>query len=110
MIAGFWNIPKTECFVPHSLTPEQREDRDPSCQVIIAVADTDNILNNIISGDQTWCFTYDPEKSDRVRNRVVRHPVSRKITIPKVPHQDYIDIFSTLKAQCTKNSYQREKQ
>ena len=28
-------------FVPHSLTPEQREDRVTSCQDIIAIADAD---------------------------------------------------------------------
>jgi len=55
MIAEFLNIPKTVVlrimkedlgkgklcarFVPHSLTPEQREDRVTSCQDIIAMAD-----------------------------------------------------------------------
>jgi hypothetical protein len=31
-------------FVPHSLTPEQREDRVTSCQDIIAMADADEIF------------------------------------------------------------------
>ena len=49
-------------FVPHCLTPEQREDRVTSCQDIIAMADADkNSFNKIIRGDETWCFTYDPE-------------------------------------------------
>jgi hypothetical protein len=48
-------------FVPHSLTPEQREDRVTSCQDIIAMADADNFFNKIITGDETWCFAYDPE-------------------------------------------------
>jgi histone-lysine N-methyltransferase SETMAR len=48
-------------FVPHSLTPEQREDRVTSCQDI-AMADADeNFFNKIITGDETWCFTHDPE-------------------------------------------------
>jgi len=42
LIAESWNIHKAECFLPHSLTAEQREDRDSSCQVIIAMADADN--------------------------------------------------------------------
>jgi hypothetical protein len=57
MIAEFLNIPKTlvlrilkevlrkrklcACFVPQSLTPEQRDDRVTSCQNIIAMADED---------------------------------------------------------------------
>jgi hypothetical protein len=78
MIAEYLNIHKTVVlrilkedlrkrklcarFVPHSLTPEQREDRVTSCQDIIAMANADKIfLNKIISGDETWCFAYDPE-------------------------------------------------
>jgi hypothetical protein len=48
--------------VPHSLTPEQREDRVTSCQDNIAVADAYNFFfNKIITGDETWYFAYDPE-------------------------------------------------
>jgi hypothetical protein len=44
-------------FVPHSLTPVQREDPVTSCQDIIAVADEDKKkINKIITGDDTWCF------------------------------------------------------
>ena len=72
------NIPKTEIFlilkedlrkrklcasfVPHSLMPEQREDRVTSCQDIIMMANADkNFFNSIIMGDETWCSAYDPE-------------------------------------------------
>jgi len=49
-------------FVPHSLTPEQRKDQVTSCQDIIAMANADkNFFNKIITGDETWCFAYDPE-------------------------------------------------
>jgi hypothetical protein len=57
MIAESLNIPEIEVlwilkedlgkrklcarFVPQSFTPEQREDRVTSCQVIIAIADAD---------------------------------------------------------------------
>ena len=60
MIAESLNIPNTvvlrilkeylgkrklcACFVPHSLTPEQREDGVTSCQDIIAMADAYNIF------------------------------------------------------------------
>jgi hypothetical protein len=60
MIAESLNIPKTVVlrilkedlgnrklcarFVPHSLTPVQREDRVTSCQVIIEMADADKII------------------------------------------------------------------
>jgi histone-lysine N-methyltransferase SETMAR len=49
-------------FVPHSLTPEQKEDRITSCQDVIAMADADkHFFNKIITGDETPCFAYDPE-------------------------------------------------
>jgi hypothetical protein len=48
-------------FVPHSLTPQQREDRVTFCPNIIAMVDADKIsFNKIIMGDETWCFAYDP--------------------------------------------------
>jgi hypothetical protein len=76
MIAESLNIPKTVVllilkedlgkeklcgrFVPHSLTPEQREDRVTSCQDSIAMADADKFLL-IITGRGTWCLAYEPE-------------------------------------------------
>jgi hypothetical protein len=77
MIAEPLNIPKTVVlgilqedlgkrklcvrFVPHSLTPEQREDRVTSCKNIIAMADADKLfLTKLLRGDETWCFAYDP--------------------------------------------------
>jgi hypothetical protein len=78
MIAESLNIPKTvviwilkeylgkrklcALFFPLSLTPVQREDQVTSCQDIIAMADADKIfLNQIVTGDETWCFACDPE-------------------------------------------------
>jgi hypothetical protein len=78
MITESLNIPKTvvlrilkkdlgkrklcACFVPHSLTPEQREDQVTSSKDIIVLADADkHFFNKIIMGDEGWCFAYDPE-------------------------------------------------
>jgi len=48
-------------FAPHSLTPEQREDRVTSCQDIVVLAEADkNFFNKIITEDETWCSAYDP--------------------------------------------------
>jgi len=46
-------------FVPHSLTPEQREVRVTSCQYIIAMADVDK--KKKITRDDIWNFAHDPE-------------------------------------------------
>lgn len=48
-------------FVPHFLTPEQKEQRVTASQNFIKLADLDpNFLNNIIAGSESWCFAYDP--------------------------------------------------
>jgi hypothetical protein len=95
MIAESLNIPKTIVlrilkedlgkqklcarFVPHSLTPEQRENRVTSCPDIIAMADADKFfLNKIIRGDETWCLPVTPKQSDRVLNGLVRYPLRQR--------------------------------
>jgi hypothetical protein len=82
MLAESVNVPKTAVFrileedfgkrklcarfVPHSLTPEQREDRVTSCRGI-AMADVDKtFFNKIITGGETWCFAYDPATKRRI--------------------------------------------
>ena len=42
-------------FVPHSLTPEQKENQVTSCQGIIMMANADKFFffNKIITGDET---------------------------------------------------------
>jgi len=48
-------------FVPHSLTPEQKDRRIAACRDLIATANSDpNFFKKIVTGDGTWCFAYDP--------------------------------------------------
>lgn len=48
-------------FVPHHLTPEQKAQRAHASRNFIEAADmNENFLSNIITGDETWCFQYDP--------------------------------------------------
>jgi hypothetical protein len=74
MIAESLNIPKTVVLrilkedlgkrklcaglVPRHLTPEQREDRVTPCQQLLRWP---IFFNKVITGDETWCFAYDPE-------------------------------------------------
>jgi hypothetical protein len=88
MIAESLNLPKTVVrrilkedlgksklcarFVPHSLTPEKREDRVMSCQDTIAMADADIIfLSNICREMRPGVLLMNPKQSDR-------HPVGRR--------------------------------
>jgi len=48
-------------FIPHSLTPEQKDRRTAACRDLIATADSDpDFFKKIVTGDETWCFAYDP--------------------------------------------------
>ena len=65
-------------FVPHFLTPEQREARVTSCQYIIAVADADKKIKiKNIAGDETWYLPTTPKQNDRVVNNLVRNSLGR---------------------------------
>ena len=47
-------------FVPHSLTPEQKEWRNAACRDMISTADSHpDFFKKIVTGDETWCFAYD---------------------------------------------------
>ena len=49
-------------FVPHSLTAEQKERRMECAKDFINSCHQDpSFLANIITGDESWCYQYDPE-------------------------------------------------
>jgi hypothetical protein len=111
MIADSLKIPKTVVFrilkedlgkrklcarfVPHSLTPERREDRVTSCQDIIAVADADKIFfNKIMTGGETWCFAYDPETKPQSSEWVVEtSPRPKKVKFQRSRIRTMLIIF-----------------
>jgi len=116
MIAESLNIPKTAVlrilkedlvkrnlcarFVPHSLTSEQREDWVTSCQDIIAMADADkNFFNKIITGNEIWCFAYDPETKRQSSEWVGEtSPRRKKLKFQRSRIKAILIIFSTLRA------------
>ena len=49
------------CFVPRSLTSEQKVRRTASCRDLIATAESDpDFFKKTVTGDETCCFAYDP--------------------------------------------------
>lgn len=49
-------------FVPHALTNEQKFSRIAHCEDVISAAKNDEkFLKSIVTGDETWCFQYDPK-------------------------------------------------
>ena len=47
-------------FVHHALTTEQKQERVVHCQDLLLMGQDECFSKNIISGDETWCFAYDP--------------------------------------------------
>jgi hypothetical protein len=67
-------------FVPHSLTPGQREDPVTSCQNSITMADADNkiFLTKLLREMRPGVLPMTPKQSDRVLSGLVRHPLGRE--------------------------------
>jgi len=102
MIEEYVNIPKTVVlrilkedlgkrklcahFVPHSLIPEQREDRVTSCQDIIVMAEADkSFITKLLQKMRPGVLPIIPKQSERVLKRLVRHPLSRRDRNTKGP-------------------------
>ena len=48
--------------MPHKLTDEQKEKRMETSGDFISMCDYDPLLlENIVTGDETWCYQFDPE-------------------------------------------------
>ena len=87
-------------FIPHSLTPEQREDRVTSCQgiVVMTVADK-TFFNKIITGDETWCFACDPERKRQISEWVGEtSPRLKKLKFQTSRVKTMLINFSTVRA------------
>jgi len=54
--------PVSAKFVPRMLTDNQKENHVEICQEMLTNANgNENVLNNIITGDDTWVYVYDVE-------------------------------------------------
>jgi len=67
-------------FVPHKLTDDQKLLRIQHCKDIVKESKKDkNFLYNIVTGDETWCFQYDPEtKRQSAEWRPQNEPATKK--------------------------------
>jgi hypothetical protein len=74
------------CFVPRSLTPDQKHQRAASSvEFIEMIDDNRNVLKRIVTGDESWCFMYDPEiKCQNVTWLSPRKPKAQKVRMQKL--------------------------
>lgn len=72
-------------FVPHTLRSDQKSARINYSRDIVAAAENNpNFLKSIVTGDETWCFQYDPEtKRQSAEWKSKNSPQAKKVR--KVP-------------------------
>ena len=86
------------CFVPHSLTPEQKDWRSAAYRYLIATTDSDpEFFEKIVTGNETWCFAYDPTTKHQSAAWVGEtSPRPKKITISEVSCEGHVGDFPRL--------------
>jgi len=81
-------------FVTHALTTEQKQERVVYCQDLLMGQDG-RFWENIITGDETWCFAYDPAIKRQSAEVVGQNsPKPKKLRFQK-SRVKMITVFST---------------
>lgn len=72
-------------FVPHCLSDDQKQVRMDTCGELIVNADADlAFLDSIVTGDESWCYQYDPEtKRQSTEWRSPSSPKQKKFRFQK---------------------------
>jgi len=85
-------------FVQQSLTPEQKARRIAACRDLIATADSDpDFFKKIVTGDETWCFAYNPTTKRQSAAWVGESsPRQKKFAISEVSCEDHVGDFLRL--------------
>ena len=70
--------------VPRLLTEEQKAQRLNACQDILQQMEADKkLLENIITGEESWVFQYDPETKQHSRQWKCPCPVEKYVLAQK---------------------------
>ena len=85
-------------FVPHVLTTEQKQERVVYCQDLLLMGQDECFWENIITGDETWCFTYDPATKRQSAEWVgKKYPKPKKLQFKKSRVKTMLIVFSMQK-------------
>ena len=85
-------------FVPHTLTTEQKQERVVYCQDLLLMGQDERFWENIISGDETWCFAYDPATKQQNAEWVGQNsPKPKTLRFQKLRVETMLIVFSTQK-------------
>ena len=81
--------------VPKLLSEEQKEGHKELCLDILQCTENEpDLLNSIITCDETWVFTYDPEtKQQSIQWKSTSSPRPKKSTHESFKVQGHVDCF-----------------
>jgi histone-lysine N-methyltransferase SETMAR len=85
--------------VPRLLTPEQKENRERICTDILEQIQADShFLDKVITCDETWIFTYDPETKRQSMNwKTPSSPKMKKARQSKSKFKAMLTVFFDIK-------------
>jgi histone-lysine N-methyltransferase SETMAR len=85
-------------FIPRILTPEQKEQRlSISLELRDRVTSDPNLFQNLITGDESWMYGYDPEtKAQSSKWKTLNSPRPKKARQPKASVKDMLIVFFDL--------------
>jgi len=87
-------------FVPHALTAEQKHERVVYCQDLLLMRQDERFGENIITGDETWCFAHDPATKRQSAEWMGQNsPKPKKMRFQKSRVNTMLIVFSTQKVQ-----------
>ena len=94
-------------FVPRLLSDDQKALRVSVCRELKQQArDDPNFISNIITGDETWVYGYDPEtKQQSSQWKSPNSPWLKKARQVRSNVKSMLTFFSASKALSTRNSY-----
>jgi hypothetical protein len=86
-------------FVPHLLKPDQNHQRAASSVEIVEMIYNDRcVLKWIVTGDESWCFMYDPEtKRQSANGWSPKKPKAQKVRTQKSRVKTILTAFFMLK-------------
>ena len=76
------------------------------CQDLLNMVNGDkDFLDKVITGDESWCFVYDPQTKRQSPEWVGEHsPQPKKLRFQKLKVKTMLIVFFDAKALCTKSS------
>jgi len=77
--------------VPKKLTEEQKQRKVTICQDLLERQD--DILGRVITGDETWVYQYDPERSSKLHNGRLLILHDQKVPLAKIKSQNNVADF-----------------